>query len=162
MVIYVFLSKFCRNTRGCFLGGCVVARFFDSWKLESFNRTWILDYASVRYMQFFEEGDVILWRGWCGTLKRAMWYFEEGDVVFWRGYFHESVVVLWRGLCGTLKRALWYFEEGGVVLWRGWFDSFLGVFNPEQLYDRVFQMNNEIKSLFAHRNMQEQLKGTIY
>ena len=64
---------------------------------------------------YFEEGGVVLWRGWCGTLKRVVWYFEEGCVVLWRG-----CVVLWRGLCGTLMKVVWYFEEGGVVLWRGW------------------------------------------
>ena len=24
---------------------------------------------------------MVLWRGWCGTLKRVMWYFEDGGVV---------------------------------------------------------------------------------
>ena len=32
------------------------------------------------------EGGVVLWRGWCGTLKRVTWYFEEGGVVLWRGW----------------------------------------------------------------------------
>ena len=59
-------------------------------------------------MWYFEEGDVVLWRGLDGTLKRVMWYFEEGDVILWRGW------------CGTLKMVRWYFEEGDVVLWRGW------------------------------------------
>ena len=48
-----------------------------------------------RVIWYFEEGDVLLSRGWCGTLKRVVWYFEEG--------------------CGTLKRVL-HFEEGDVVL----------------------------------------------
>ena len=61
-------------------------------------------------MRYFEEGYVLLWRGWCGALKRDMCYFEEGGVVLWRGW------------CGTLKRLAWYFEEGVVVLWRGWRD----------------------------------------
>ena len=66
-----------------------------------------------RVMWYFEEGDVLLWRGWCGTLKRAVWYFEESGVVLWGvlWYFQEGGVVLWR--------VLWYFEEGGVLLWRG-------------------------------------------
>ena len=68
----------------------------------------------------------VLWRGWCGTLKRVMLYFEGGDVLVWRGccgtlkmvmwYFKEGHMVLWRGWCGTLKRMIWYFKEGGVVL----------------------------------------------
>ena len=57
---------------------------------------------------YFEEGGVVLWRGWCATLKMVVWYFEEGGVVLWRGW------------CGTSKRVVWHFEEGGVVLWRGW------------------------------------------
>ena len=28
---------------------------------------------------YFEEGSVVLCRGWCGTLKRVVWYFEEDD-----------------------------------------------------------------------------------
>ena len=32
--------------------------------------------------RYFEEGDVVLRRGWRGTLKRVAWYFEEGGVVF--------------------------------------------------------------------------------
>ena len=31
-------------------------------------------------MWYFEEGGVVLSRGWCGTLKRVVWYFEEGDI----------------------------------------------------------------------------------
>ena len=50
----------------------------------------------------------VLWRGWCGTLKRMVWYFEEGGVVLWRGW------------CGSLKRVVLYFEDGGVELWRWW------------------------------------------
>ena len=72
----------------------------------------------------------VLWRGWCGTMKRVVCYFEEDGVLLWRGwcgtlkrpvvwYFEEGDVVLWRGWCGTLKRVVCYFEEGGVVLWRG-------------------------------------------
>ena len=57
---------------------------------------------------FFVKDRVVLWRGWCGCLKRMVWLFEEGGVVLWRGW------------CGTLKRVVWLFEEGGVVLWRGW------------------------------------------
>ena len=42
-------------------------------------------YATLKMvMWYFEEGDVVLWRGWCGTLK-MVWYFEEGCVVLWRG-----------------------------------------------------------------------------
>ena len=47
----------------------------------------------------------------CGSLKRAMWYFEEGGMVLFRGY-----VVLWRGWCSTLERVVLYFEKGGVVV----------------------------------------------
>ena len=46
---------------------------------------------------YFEEGGMVLWRGWYGTLKRVMWYFEEGGMVLWKGW------------CGTLKRVMWYF-----------------------------------------------------
>ena len=80
-------------------------------------------------LRYFEECCVVLWRGWCGTLKSVVWYFEEGGVVLWRvlcgtlkrvvWYFEEGGVVLWRRWCGTLKRVVWYFEEDGVVLWRG-------------------------------------------
>ena len=71
-------------------------------------------------MWYFEEGSVVFWRGWCGTLKMVMWYFEEGGVVLWRRVCGtlKRVVVLWRGWCCTLKRVMWYFEEGSVVLWR--------------------------------------------
>ena len=55
-------------------------------------------------MWYFEESDVVLWRGWCGTWKRVMWHFEEGGVVLWRGW------------CGTLKRVVWYLEKGDVAL----------------------------------------------
>ena len=34
---------------------------------------------------YFEEGDVVLRRGWCYTLKRVVWNFEDGDVVFEEG-----------------------------------------------------------------------------
>ena len=81
--------------------------------------------ASLRYL--------VLWRRWCGTLKRVVWYFEEGGVVHWSGwyctlkrvmwYFEEGGVVLWRWWCGTLKRVMLYFEEGVVVLWRGRCDT---------------------------------------
>ena len=57
---------------------------------------------------YFEEGGVIFWRRWCGSLKRMVWYFEESGVVFWRGW------------CDILKRVVWYFEECGLVLWRGY------------------------------------------
>ena len=57
---------------------------------------------------YFEESGVVLWRGWCGTLKRVVWYFEEGCVVLWRRWH------------GTLRRVVWYFEEGSLVLWGGW------------------------------------------
>ena len=40
---------------------------------------------------FSDSACVVLWRGWCGTLKRVVWYLEEGGVVLWRGW------------CGTLK-----------------------------------------------------------
>ena len=86
---------------------------------------------------YFEEGGVLLWRWWCGTLKTVVWYLENDVVVLWKGwcgtlrwccgilkrvmwYFEDDDVVLWYGWCGTLKRVLWYFEEGGVVPWRAW------------------------------------------
>ena len=54
----------------------------------------------------------------CGTLKRVVWYFEEGDVVLCRGWCGTL-----KRVCGTLKgvvwyfeEGVWYFEEGGVVL----------------------------------------------
>ena len=73
-----------------------------------------------------------LWRGWHGTLKRAVWYFEDGGMALWRGWygtFEEGGVVLWRWWYGTLKRVVWYFEEGGVVLWRGWCGTILIFWN---------------------------------
>ena len=83
---------------------------------------------------YFEEGDVVLWRGWSSTLKRVVWYFEEGGVVFWRRwcgilkrvmwYFEDGGVVLWRGWCGSLKRVVWNFDYSDVVLWRGWSRTF--------------------------------------
>ena len=68
------------------------------WHLLAVKQNWCW---IIRYK-------LVFWRGWCGTLKRAVWYFGE------------SGVVLLRGLCGTLKRVVWYFEECDVVLWRGW------------------------------------------
>ena len=50
---------------------------------------------------------MLIWRGSWVTLKRLMLYFEEGDMVLWRGWWchvDEGVVVLWRGCCDTLKR----------------------------------------------------------
>ena len=35
---------------------------------------------------------LVLWRGWCGTMKRVVWYSEESDLVLWRGW------------CGVLKK----------------------------------------------------------
>ena len=58
-----------------------------------------------RVVWYFEERDVVLWRGWCGTLKSMVWYFEERGVVLWRGWY------------GYLKSVVWYFEESGVVRW---------------------------------------------
>ena len=31
-------------------------------------------------MWVFEEGDVGVWGGGCGCLRRGTWVFEEGDV----------------------------------------------------------------------------------
>ena len=59
-----------------------------------------------RVMWYFEEGGVVLWRRWCGTLKRA--------VLWWCGCFRRVVRYIEEG--GTLKRVVWYFEEGGVVV----------------------------------------------
>ena len=44
---------------------------------------------------YFEEGAVLLGRGWYRTLKRAVWYFKEGGVL-------------------RLKRVVCYFEEGAT------------------------------------------------
>ena len=65
---------------------------------------------------YFEEDRVVVWRTWCGNLKRIVWYFEEDGVVLWRGW------------CGTLKCMVWYFEDDRVVL----FDihSFFRLVNP--------------------------------
>ena len=57
----------------------------------------------------------VLWKWRCSTLKWAVWYFEEGGVVLWRGWCGTLKMVV-----DTLKWAVWYFEEGGVVLWKGW------------------------------------------
>ena len=38
------------------------------------------------YTNIFEEGVMLLWRGLCATLKRAVCYFEEGCVLLWRGW----------------------------------------------------------------------------
>ena len=43
----------------------------------------------------FEEGDMLLWRGLYGTLKRVVWYLEEGGVVL-LGFF--SFVLLDDGI----------------------------------------------------------------
>ena len=75
----------------------------------NFQQQTFIGPQSLQYkVWYFEEGGMVLWRWWCGTLKRVVWYFEEGGVVLWREW------------CGTLKRVMWYFEEGGVVLWREW------------------------------------------
>ena len=34
-----------------------------------------------KYQWCFEDGDVLLRRGWCGTINKDLWYFEECDVV---------------------------------------------------------------------------------
>ena len=54
-----------------------------------------------KVMRVVEQNNssMILWRGWCGTLKRVIWYFEEGGLVLWRGW------------CVTLKRAVWYLVD---------------------------------------------------
>ena len=91
----------------------VVANVMDPYDTEIAELPYQVCHTNCtlkRVMWYFEEGDVVLWRGWCGTLKRVVWYFEEGDVVLWRGW------------CGTLKRVMWYFEEGNVVLWR-WYTT---------------------------------------
>ena len=76
-------------------------------------------------MWYFEEGGVVLWRMWCGALKRVMWYFEECDVVLWRVcvmfYFEEGGVLLLRGL---------------VVLWR-WRWTLVWISHSHCLYDAV-------------------------
>ena len=56
---------------------------------------------------------MVPWRGY-GYLKRVVWYFEEGCVVLWRGWCCTLKRVWY------LKRVVWYFEEGDVVLWRWW------------------------------------------
>ena len=73
---------------------------------------------------YFEEGCVVLWRRWCGTSKRVVWYCEDGGVVLERGLCGTVKMVVWYfdGWCGTLKRVVLYFEEGCVVLWRWWCD----------------------------------------
>ena len=44
-----------------------------------------LMYATLKRMVlYFEEGGMVLWRGWYGTLKRVVWYFEWGCTVLWR------------------------------------------------------------------------------
>ena len=57
---------------------------------------WITWCGTSMVVWYFEEGGVVLRRGWCGILKRVVWYFEEGGVVLWRGW------------CGTLKRVQVY------------------------------------------------------
>ena len=47
-----------------------------------------------RVLCYFEEGGVVLWRGWCGTLKRAVWYFEVGSVLLWRGWCCDNSMLL--------------------------------------------------------------------
>ena len=106
-------------------------KYWPCWILhlhENECRWWCvidaMDWLSyTRYDLLWRGLYMVLWRGWCGTLKRVVWYFEDGGVVIWRGllkrvawYFKEGGVVLWRGL---LKRVAWCFEECGVVLWRG-------------------------------------------
>ena len=34
------------------------------------------------FRRYFEEGDVLLWRGRCATLRRVVCYFEEGGEVY--------------------------------------------------------------------------------
>ena len=85
-------------------------------------------YAGVKskVVWYFEEGGVLLWRGWCGTLKRVVWYFEDGCVVLWRvwrgslkmvvWYFEEGGVEFQKGCCGTLKRVMRYFEDSVTLI----------------------------------------------
>ena len=49
-------------------------------------------------MWYIQEGDVVHWRGWCGTLKRVVWYFEEGGVVcIWSIYWSGWQRLVWFG-----------------------------------------------------------------
>ena len=34
-----------------------------------------------RVVCYFEEGDVVLLKGWDATLKRVVWHFEGGGVL---------------------------------------------------------------------------------
>ena len=130
-----FLMTFLRKYGYSAIGfNFVVAALAIQWGtlcLGFFHRCWPhhpWDYINIdiyrftfkRVVWYFEEGGVVLWRCWCGTLKRwcgtlkwVVWYFEGG-------------VLLSRRWCGTMKRLLWYFlkrvvwyfEDDGVVLWR--------------------------------------------
>ena len=51
--------------------------FFCGLLLSSHHNRWVME-TNLRY---FEEGGMVLWRGWYGTLKRVMWYFGEGGMV---------------------------------------------------------------------------------
>ena len=53
---------------------------------------------------YFERRVVVLWREWCGTLKRVVWDFEEVSVLIlrgWKAYFKK--VKLWKA---NLERVL--------------------------------------------------------
>ena len=59
----------------------------------------------------------VLWRGWCGTLKRVVWYFEEGVlcISYIFAVLHFWLVVLWLEfmvIAVTLPPFLWRFDLG--------------------------------------------------
>ena len=47
-----------------------------------------------------DDQGVVLWRGWCGTLKMVVWYFEEGGMVLWKGrvffLYIFSILEIWK------------------------------------------------------------------
>ena len=72
----------CMYTHQRAIGLLQQAVLFLRLKFELYQRAYGI---LKRVVWYFEEGRVVLWRGWYGTLKRVLWYFEKGRVVLWRG-----------------------------------------------------------------------------
>ena len=83
-----------RKNVGCGCVVCITMSHFCQFKhIRYINYIYLLCSGSIivvitkRVVWYFEEGGVVLWRGWSGTLKRVVRYFEEGGVVLWRGLY---------------------------------------------------------------------------
>ena len=95
------------------------------WKTHAFVQQLKLRLHSLRPPSLIKPIHLVC------VLMSIVWYFEEGGVILWRGWSG-----IWRGQCGIRSgrgvvlwrglRVVCYFEEGGVILWRGWCGTWRG------------------------------------